>query len=332
MRYFLGADVGATKTHVLVADETGQALGFGRGGPGNHEVVGYDGLRRALSAAAGQALAAAGLTADRIAGAGFGVAGFDWPSEKEPTLEAVATLGLTAPTAAVNDTLIGLLAGSEEGWGIAVVSGTGCNCWGWDRARQRLGQVTGGGAAMGEAAGATEVVAQAVRAVAHAWTRRGPDTRLSQVFIDHTGSRDLPDLLHRLTAGQVSLTARAAPLVFEAAAAGDAVAVDIIQWAGRELGELARAVIRQLDFADLEFDVVTVGSLFKSSILLTDTLQAAVRAAAPHARFVGLGAPPVVGAVILGMEQAGLALTPARRDTLARSTVELQAAAFQPAV
>jgi N-acetylglucosamine kinase-like BadF-type ATPase len=35
MRYFLGVDAGGTKTHALITDETGQAVGFGAGGPGN---------------------------------------------------------------------------------------------------------------------------------------------------------------------------------------------------------------------------------------------------------------------------------------------------------
>ena len=42
-RYFLGIDIGGTKSHALVADDTGQALGLGVGGPGNYEVVGYSG-------------------------------------------------------------------------------------------------------------------------------------------------------------------------------------------------------------------------------------------------------------------------------------------------
>ena len=33
--YFLGADVGSTKTHVVIADETGRVLGLGEGGAGN---------------------------------------------------------------------------------------------------------------------------------------------------------------------------------------------------------------------------------------------------------------------------------------------------------
>ena len=129
-RYFLGSDVGGYKTHVLIADETGQAVGFGEAGPGNHELVGYDGLVAALRQAASAALASARLTVDQIAGAGFGVGGYDWPCERQDTLDAIGKLGLSCPVEAVNDAMIGLLAGSEECWGAAVVSGSGCNCWG----------------------------------------------------------------------------------------------------------------------------------------------------------------------------------------------------------
>ncbi len=48
MRYFLGIDVGSSKTHAVIADETGRCTGFGRSDGGNHQVVGYSGLARAL--------------------------------------------------------------------------------------------------------------------------------------------------------------------------------------------------------------------------------------------------------------------------------------------
>ena len=44
MPYYLGADIGSTKTHTLIVDETGRALGFGESGSGNHEDVGYEGM------------------------------------------------------------------------------------------------------------------------------------------------------------------------------------------------------------------------------------------------------------------------------------------------
>jgi N-acetylglucosamine kinase-like BadF-type ATPase len=323
-RYFLGIDVGGTKTHALIADETGQAVGFGEDGAGNHEVVGYAGLGAVLRAAAGQAFAAAGLSPAQVAGAGFGVAGYDWPSERKATLETIGTLGLDAPVEAVNDTLLGLLAGSAEGWGVAVVSGTGCNCWGWDQTRQHVGQVTGAGSMMGESAGASELVDKSVQMLAHEWTRRGPATQLTPAMVRYAGARDLPDLLEGLVNRRYILTAAAAPIVFQTAAAGDVVALDIIRWAGRELGELANAVIRQLAFENLAFDVVQVGSMFGGSPLLTESMCRTIMAVAPGARLTRLTAPPVVGAAVLGMELAGWAPTAAVRERLIRSVAEAQ--------
>jgi N-acetylglucosamine kinase-like BadF-type ATPase len=305
MRYFLGVDVGATKTHALIADENGQACGFGEAGPGNHEGVGYDGLAAALRRAAQEALARAGISMARIAGAGFGVGGYDWPSEREATLQAIRTLGLDAPLEAVNDAIIGLLAGAEEGWGVAVVAGTGCNCWGWDPAR-RVGRMTGMGWCMGEAAGAGELVKEAIRGVARDWSQRGPRTRLTQAFVEFTAARSAEDLLEGIAQERYVVDASAAPIVFRVASGGDPVACQAIEWAGRELGGLAIGVIRQLGFETLTFDVVLVGSLYDGGPLLTEVMRRTVNAVAPWARLVQLAAPPVVGGVLLGMEQAGL--------------------------
>jgi hypothetical protein len=52
--------------------------------------------------------------------------------------------------------------------------------------------------------------------------------------------------------------------------------------------------------------VVLVGSLYDGSPLLTDAMCRTVCAVAPGARFVRLTAPPVVGGVLLGMEQVSL--------------------------
>jgi N-acetylglucosamine kinase-like BadF-type ATPase len=305
-RYFLGTDIGATKTHSLIADETGLVVGFGQGGPGNHEVVGYDGLAAVLETAVRQALATAGLVKEQVAGAGFGVAGYDWPSEQEPTLRAIGSLGLRAPVKAVNDTTLGLLAGAAEGWGVAVVSGTGCNCRGWDRSRQREGKVTGHGMWMGEAAGASELIFKTLQAIAQEWTRRGPPTQLTPVFLEHTGSHSIEEMLENLTTGKLEMHADAAPLVFQVAAGGDPVAMELVRWAGCELGELACAVIRQLEFEKLAFDVVLVGSMFDGGPMLIEPMRQTIHALARGARLVRLTAPPVIGAVLLGMEQARL--------------------------
>lgn len=316
MKYFLGADLGATKTHMLIVDETGTALGLGESGPGNHETVGYDGMYASMHAALEQALAASGVTKAKIAGAGFGVAGYDWMSEYEITRQTIERLGLEAPFRFVNDTVPGLVAGSDEGWGVVVVSGTGSNCRGWDREHKREGRVTGHGVMMGEGAGGSELMFRCMQLVGYSWSRRGPGTRLAGALIEYAGAKDLEDLLRGYTTYEYQIGAEAAPIVFRVAEEGDQVAHELIEWGGRELGEMANAVIRQLEFENLEFDVVMTGSMFNGGTRLIDPMKATIHREAPGARFVRLNTPPVLGAVLIGMEAAGFAISPGSRKMM----------------
>jgi N-acetylglucosamine kinase-like BadF-type ATPase len=316
MRYYLGADLGATKTHTLVVDETGRALGFGESGPANHESVGYDGMFQSMHDGLEQALIMAGLKKEQITGAGFGVAGYDWPSEIEATVSVIDQLGLSAPYKFVNDSVPGLIAGSQEGWGVVVVSGTGSNCRGWDREHQREGRVTGHGVLMGEGAGGSELMHRCMQIVGYSWTKRLPKTALAEAIIAHVGAKDLEDLMRGYTTYEYQVGAEAARIVFRVAEDGDQAARDLLCWAGAELGEMANAVIRQLEFEDLAFDVVMTGSMFEGGPMLIEPMRATIHKLAPQARLVRLNVPPVVGAVILGMEADGYRVTPEIRKTV----------------
>jgi len=314
--YFLGADLGGTKTHVLVSDSEGQALGFGEAGPGNHETVGYAGAQHSLQVAAAAALHGAGLDAGAITAAGFGVAGYDWPNEKAPCLEMIASLHLGGKIELVNDVELGLWVGSPRQWGVAVVAGTSCNCCGWDETRSHFGRVTGGGIEFGENAGASELMVRVGQVLAQAWTGRGPATSLTNAFCERFGVPDAAALLQGLVSREFSLNAADAPLVFEVARQGDAAALELVRWTGRELGELACAVIRQLHFETLTFDLVQIGRLWEGSPLLSQELGQTVHALAPGANLLRTHEPPVIGAVLLGMRAAGLRPTAQVRQRL----------------
>ncbi len=97
------------------------------------------------------------------------------------------------------------------------------------------------------------------------------------------------------------------------------MAQDLIRWCGRELGSLAKGVIRQLGFEDEEFDVVLAGSLYDGGPMLIEAMRGAIQEVALGARLVRLEVPPVVGGVLLGMEQTG-PVVPGVRETLIEST------------
>ena len=321
MSYYLGLDVGSSKTHALIADAAGRCVGFGAAGAGNYETVGYDGLTRAMQTAFAAAARMAGVGAADIAGAGFGVAGHDWPADRPPHLEAIATLGLGCPFELVNDAINGLLAGTTAGWGVNVTAGSSNNCRGRDRAG-REGRIVGNGAPFGEYGGAAEIVARGLQAVNHAWIRRGPPTALTSVYLAATGARDAMDLMEGLSFDRYHLRGELAIEVFRAAVAGDDVAAGIVHWAGEELGWLAVAVIRQLELQDEAVEVVQSGSIFDGGPRLSEAMAAVVLRHAPRARLVRLRTLPVVGATLLGLSAAGQDAY-AVRDTLIATLPEV---------
>ena len=323
MKYFLGVDVGGTKTHALIADENGKALGFATGGPGNWEGVGYAGLTRVLLEVTGSALKQARIRVDQLAGAGMGIGGYDWPSERLDHLQAIRPLGLDCPLEIVNDASLGILAGTSEGCGVSVVAGTGCNARGLNRDHKREGRAVGGGSRWsGEYAGGYDIVARAMQAVTFEWLKRGPKTTLTSIFLEHTGAKDLDDLVEGVYLERYQFDSPLVLKVFETARLGDPQAQAVMRWAGKELGEMAVGVINQLEFQHEQFEVVLIGSLHGASPILDETLRKTIRNIAPQARFLRLGVPPVVGAVLLGMEAAGWKGSPLR-EKLIKTTCEI---------
>ncbi len=319
---FLGVDVGGTKTHALLVDQEGEVLGFGQAGPGNQQIVKYEGLTEVMLRAVSQALAQGGVPVAQVCGAGFGIAGYDWDCQLQDHLEAIRPLGLGCPVKIVNDAVLGLVAGSSQGWGIGLVSGTGNNCRGRDRLG-REGRVTGEGAWFGEYGGGSDLVWRAVASISYEWVHRGPPTLLTPLFIEKAGARNLYDFIEGVDLHRYFPGSSWAPLVFQAARAGDAVAREVVAWNAREVAELGCGVIRQLDLQDEAFECVMAGSIFKAGPLYIDPLKAVILQTAPLAQFVRLEAPPVVGGVLLGMEQVFGPQAYTRRARLVQAAARL---------
>lgn len=300
-QYFLGIDVGGTKTAALIADEQGRALGYGLGGPGNHEGAGWEGFKLAIQTAMTSALTQAGISLADLSAAGLGLAGYDWDDEHEPHVQALAEIGLTLPMQIENDSALGLYAGASAGWGVCVSAGSSNNA----RARGRdgrKGRITGHGSGFGEYGGAWEIVERAVIAINYEWIQRTPPTALTPLFIQKAGASDLYDLVRGLALRIYQPSSAWAMLVLQAAQQGDPAAQEIVTWSGRELGELACALIRQVDATTDPVEVVLAGSLYKTGEMLISPLRETVLPCAPLAQFIQLEAPPVVGGVLMGME------------------------------
>jgi N-acetylglucosamine kinase-like BadF-type ATPase len=321
MRYFLGIDVGSSKTHALIVNELGMCVGFGQAGGGNHQAVGYDGHESVLRDSFRAALKRSGVDKADIAGAGFGVAGYDFPSDRDAHLQAIAKLGLSCRVEVVNDGVNGLLAGAANGIGVNVTAGSSNNCRGRNK-NGKEGRVVGNGATFGENGGAMEIVLKAIEKVNHAWIRRIAPTKLTNILLKSTGAKTEMDLVEGISNGQYHLSPYLAKEVFKAAFEGDDAARDIIHWAGEELGWLAISVARQIEMQDEVVEIIQSGSVFEAGEIIINPMQDIVLKHLPKAKLIRLDGPPVVGAVILGMEQAqfnGYAV----RGKMVRTTKEI---------
>lgn len=315
MNYFLGIDVGSSKTHALIADEAGRCLGFGKARGGNHQGVGYDRLAKVLLDAFKAASESSGVAKDQIAGAGFGVAGYDFPSDRDRHLQAIAALGLSCPIEIVNDGANGLISGTSQGIGVNVSAGSSNNCRGRGK-HGKEGRIVGNGPLFGEYGGAMEIVLRALQMVNYAWIRRRQPTALTKILLDATGAKDEQELMEGLSNNSYHLSPSMAVAVINTARAGDQAACEIMQWAGQELGWLAIAVARQIEMENEEVEIVQSGSVFEAGDLIMQPMHDIVRKHLPKARLIRLDGPPVVGPLMLGMQMAGTDPYPIRQNLI----------------
>ena len=320
MRYFLGIDVGSSKTHALIADETGKCIGFGSAGGGNHQGAGYERLREVLQRSFAGACEMSGIEIQSIAGAGFGVAGFDFPSERQDHLQAIRSLGLSCPLEVVNDGANGLIAGTSHGIGVNVTAGSGINGRGRGK-NGHEGRLVGNGIDFGEYGGAIEIVSRAQQYVNYAWIKRIPPTRLTQIFLEATGAKDELDLMEGLSNGQYDLFPYLTLQIVEAARQGDHAAQEVIRWSGEELGWIAISLARQIDMENEEVEVVLSGSVFNAGEIIIRPMREIVKKHLPRAKMIRLDGPPVVGPLMLGMQMAGIDPYPMREKIIATAKV-----------
>jgi len=299
-RYVLGIDGGGTKTEGVLADRTGATLARLVRGPSNYQAVGAEAALSVWTDLASGLLEQIGAEVGDLAAAGLGLSGWDRPRDEENIRALVARLGLPCPVWVDNDTYLILRAGTPDGVGIGVVSGTGANCVGENRVGLKH-RMAGLGPEFGDLGSGGDIGVRALRAAFRSLDGRGPATSLVERIVERFGLTRLDDIVdYTLADSEVEWSAALlTPVVFYAASDGDEQALRVLDWAGRELGAAARAVARPL-FADSEeFPVVMGGSVLQEGSVdrMREALIEDVRTEYPNARPVRLESRPVEGAV-----------------------------------
>ncbi|MFN2282877.1 MAG: BadF/BadG/BcrA/BcrD ATPase family protein, partial [Anaerolineae bacterium] len=210
----------------------------------NYLVIGAGVAYAALDAAVE---AAAGGQPVQPAAICLGLAGAARPAD-QAVIQAWADARYpSVPVIITHDARLALAAGTPEGWGIAVLCGTGAMVYGEDPQGQ-VARADGWGYLLGDDGSGYAIGRAALRAVARAVDGRGPQTALTEAILTHWSLRQPQDLIAHVYAPSTQRAdiAALAVLVQTVALWGDAVAAAILQDAGRELAVAVEAVAQRL--------------------------------------------------------------------------------------
>ncbi|HNT76076.1 MAG TPA: BadF/BadG/BcrA/BcrD ATPase family protein [Anaerolineae bacterium] len=243
----IGIDGGGSKTTALATDLEGRIWGRGVGGPSNYHVIGIAAAYAALDAAVRAAL---GDAPARPVALCLGMAGSGRPDDQAIIRAWADARYPGTPVAIVHDGQLALAAGTPEGWGVAVLCGTGSLVYGEDRAHGAA-RAGGWGYLLGDEGSGYAIGLAALRAVARAADGRGPQTSLTQAILQHWRLQQPQDLIAHVYAPAMQRAdiAGLAEIVLAVAALDDGVARQILEDAAQELALAARAVVKQLLWA-----------------------------------------------------------------------------------
>jgi len=296
--FVVAVDGGNSKTDVVVASTSGRVLARTRG-PGVVSPLGDPaGWREALSALVTEATRAARVRGSAACAAYF-LANVDLPAEFRIARRELARAGLAEVTVVRNDTLAVLRAGASRDWGVAVVSGAGINAVGVHPSGRTAGFLALGDYT-GDSGGGIGLGIAALGAAVRSRDGRGPATALARSVPAAFGLRRPAEVAIAVHTGAVPYDGlhALAPVLFAAAADGDAVATTLVDGFADEVAVMATALIRRLRLTRSDVEVVLGGGTLQTGNgVLHDRVAAGVAAVAPRARVCVLDAPPVFGAV-----------------------------------
>jgi N-acetylglucosamine kinase-like BadF-type ATPase len=319
MTVLLAVDGGNSKTDLALVGEDGGLLAFARGPQSSPHHLGEDGCIRVLEGLVEEA----GLNGRVASIATLCMAGVDFPREEERLAGLVDARGWARSTTVLNDTFAVLRAGTEDGWGVAVVCGAGINCVGVapDGRQVRFPAL---GAITGDWGGGFDVGLTAVSKAARSFDGRGRKTTLEYVVPVHYGlstPHELAESIHRKEIAERRVL-ELAPIVF-AEAEHDEVAAEIVDRLAAEVVALAWTAMRRLGLEERPVEVLLGGGLLRGeNSRVVERIREGLRerSSAPSVRVTGT--PPIVGAALLALDTAGAEL-----DALTRVRAEVTAAA-----
>jgi N-acetylmuramic acid 6-phosphate etherase len=302
----LAVDGGGTKTQALIADLDGNILGRGLGPGSNSHRDGFEEGCKAVRIAAEAALQsvtvgrsnASGEPAwrrARIVAACFGLAGIDGPEDEAEFSGWVRREAITDNYRVLNDSELILAGGTPDGFGVALISGTGSVCLG--RTPEGRSHRTGGwGPLLGDEGSGYAMALQALRFATQTQDGRADATALLKAVLQRWTLPNADALIRRVHAPTTTQSeiAGLAVDVLKLAATGDPYAQSIVEQGAKDLALHVDTVIRRLGIK--RPPLALAGGVLR--VQFRTAVQAAVQSELGPVQYV---ADPSMGALTLAL-------------------------------
>ncbi len=297
----IGIDGGGTSTRTLLASAaTGEILGRAEAGPSNIQSVGVETALRALDDSIDHAFAAANLPRASVGAIGLGLAGVDRQEGLDIIHGWAERRSVAERVRVANDATLLLAAGTPDGWGLAVIAGTGSIAF-VQTPDGKVGRCGGWGYTLGDEGSAYVIAHRALRAACRAHDRVEPPTVLLDRFVDRMNVSSPPELIPAVYRGPWDRAAIAglAPLVLDAADAGDAVARRIVEDEVEQFARTAYGAVVNHDLPKAGVPVALAGGLLLNSDLYRELFLNRLEKLGFVPGIVTPVHEPAVGAVVL---------------------------------
>lgn len=304
--WIAGVDGGGSKTAIALAAPVGseRAVAPLRLAQPCNFASDFEGALAAVE----EALAVASAASDRpnapLAALVVAAAGTGDPQLRARAIERLRARGVAERVALLHDAAPLLMASAPDAAGIALLSGTGSFAFGRDRAGATA-RAGGLGALLGDDGSAYELGRAALRAAARAADGRGAKLALVRAVFAAVGSEEARAIVrYAWEMRSPARIAELAPLVTQAADAGDPTAQRLVERAANELALMAKTVARALAWKG-PLPLLLSGGVFDHAPTLRRGVVAALQGMGVAVEVLPVG-DPALGALALARElQAG---------------------------
>ena len=286
----LGVEGGGTKTSWVLVERGGSDLRIldqGKLPPANFRLATPDELRAIFRE-----------LPKEIARAGIFLAGCGTEEDRQSLTRLCAEIWPQAKIVVGSDRDSGLAATLGSGDGIVVNAGSGSSVTG--RRDKRIENAGGWGHILGDAGGGYFLSLQALRLILREYDLHRGEVQFTTKVLRALSLNNLDELVRWAQTADKMEVAMLTPVVFDAAAGGDARVMEIIEEGARVLCEYTEAVATRLRV--LAPKVVLLGGLFQRDSIYNHAFRRRLKKVLPDARVANSERAPEFGAAWLAAE------------------------------